>query len=131
MKLAELKGERAIEVIADLITPIANIATDQDNLQLFKVKKQDGETDRESAIRDLTEKVPVLLKSHKKDILAILCAVNGSNPEELSLLDIFHGTAELINDQDFMSLFLSAVKPTEQKSATESSEDAEHSEPES
>ena len=131
MKLADLKGERAIEVIADLIAPIANIASDQENLQLFKVKKQDGETDREMAVRDLTEKIPVLLKSHKRDILAILSAVNGSDPDELSLLDIFQGTADLINDQDFVSLFLSAVKPAGQSSATESSETAGHSGPES
>ena len=102
MKLAELKGERAIEVIADLIAPIANIANDQENLQLFHIKKKEGETDREAGMRDLTEKVPLLLRSHKKDILAILCAVNGSDPEDLSLLDIFQGTADLINDQDFM-----------------------------
>ena len=131
MKLAELKGERAIEVIADLIAPIANIAVDQDNLKLFRIEKKDGESDRESAVRDLTEKVPVLLRSHKKDILAILCAVNGSDPEELSLLDIFQGTAELLNDQDFLSLFLSAVKSTEQKPVTESLENAEPSEPKS
>ena len=35
MKLSELKGERAVEVIADLIAPIANIVDDQKNLQLF------------------------------------------------------------------------------------------------
>ena len=51
MKLSELKGERAVEVIADLIAPITNIAEDQSNLQLFRGNKKDGETDRESAVR--------------------------------------------------------------------------------
>ena len=38
MKLSELKGERAVEVIADLIAPITNIARDADNLKLFHNK---------------------------------------------------------------------------------------------
>ena len=36
MKLSELKGERAVIAIADLIAPIANIASDQKNLKLFQ-----------------------------------------------------------------------------------------------
>ena len=39
MKLGDFKGEKAIEVIADLIEPITNIAEDQGNLQLFHAKK--------------------------------------------------------------------------------------------
>lgn len=130
MKLSELKGERAIEVIADLIEPIANIAQDQDQLRLFHATLKEGETPREMAVRDLKEKIPVLLKTHKKDVLAIVCAVNGENPSDLSFVDILRETLELANDQDFLSLFLSAV--TEGKTPpTESSAIAERSEPES
>jgi len=124
MKLSELKGERAVEVIADLIAPIANIAEDQKNLQLFRAEKREGETAREAGIRDFKEKIPNLLKTHKQDVLAILCAVNGANPEDLSLIDIFKGAIELVNDQDFMSLFLSSVSTADRKQLTESSVDA-------
>ena len=131
MKLSELKGEKAVEVIADLIAPITNIAEDQKNLQLFHAEKREGETAREAGVRDFKEKIPNLLKTHKQDVLAILCAVNGANPEDLSLMDIFKGAIDLVNDQDFMSLFLSSVSTEDRKQLTESSADAEHSEPES
>ena len=130
MKLSELKGERAVEVIADLIAPIANIAEDQKNLQLFRAEKQDGESNHDMAVRDMKKKIPVLLKTHKKDVVDILCAVNGSDPDDLSILDIIRGVIDLANDKDFLSLFLSAVSQGEQTQPTESSADAINSEPE-
>ena len=118
MKLSELKGERAVEVIADIIAPLVNIAQDQNELQLFRGVKQEGETDYEMAIRDFKVKIPKLLKNHKKDVLDILCAINGSNPDELSVIDIIKGAIELTNDQDFISLFLSAVNTAEKTPPT-------------
>jgi len=131
MKLSELKGERAVEVIADLVEPITNIALDWDNLEMFRGKKKEGETDREMGIREFKKKIPNLLKTHKSDVLAILCAVNGSDPNELSLRDIIKGTVELANDPEFKELFLSSVSMGAGTPPTESSADAEVTEPES
>ena len=131
MKLSELKGERAVEVIADLIAPITNIATDQDNLKLFRADKREGETDREASIRDFKEKIPNLLRTHKADVLAILCAVNDCDAEKLSLMEIIKGVMDLVNDPDFLSLFFSSVNQAGRTRPTESSVIAEHSEPES
>ena len=130
MKLGELKGEQAIEVIADLIAPITNIAEDQQNLLHFPATRQGNETHREMAVRDFKTKIPKLLKTHKKDVLDILCAVNGSDPNDLSMLDIIKGIIELMNDKDFLNLFLSAVSQEEQTQPTASSANAEHSKPE-
>ena len=131
MRLSDLKGERAIEVIADLIAPIANIAADAENLKLFHNKKLEGETVEEAGLRLMKEKLPILLKTHKRDILDIICAVNGSVPDDLSLIDIFSEATDLMNDKEFVGLFISAVNPTGRKSATESSETAEPTEPKS
>lgn len=130
MKLSEIKGERAVEVIADLIEPLANIASDHE-LKFLDVPKKEGESERQRASRGLTEKIPVLLRTHKEDVLAILCAVNGMSPENLSILDIMKGAIEMANDQDFMSLFMFAVGTGGQTPPTESSVTVEHSEPES
>lgn len=131
MKLSELKGERAIEVIADLIAPVTSIATDQKNLSIFKAKGN-GERSKEEVAKDMSEKIPVLLKTHKKDVLDILCVFNPDvKPEEMSIFDIINGVSDLLSDKDFMSLFLSVVKTEERKQPTESSAEAEHSEPES
>lgn len=131
MKLGDFKGEKAIEVIADLIEPITNIAEDQGNLQLFHAKRQEGESDREMAVRDFKTKIPLLLKTHKKDILTILSVINDIDAEKISLMDIIKGTNELLNDKDFMSLFFSSVSQTGRTSPTESSADADLLEPES
>ena len=131
MKLSELTGERAVEVIADLIEPVANIAKDRKNLQLFRNTRRAGETDQECGMRELTEKIPNLLRTHRDDVLAILCAVNGSKPEDLSVVDIIRGALELSNDQDFLSLFIYAVGTKEETPPTGSSADATNSEPES
>lgn len=130
MKLSELKGERAVEVIADLIAPITNIAMDQQNLQLFRAEKRDGETDRDMALRDFKVKIPKLLKTHKQDVLEIICAVNEKNPEDMSIVDIIHDLLQLANDKDFLNLFLSAVKEGEMPQPTEFSVNADHLEPE-
>lgn len=131
MKLGDFKGERAIEVIADLIEPITNIAEDQSNLQLFRAERLEGESDHEMAVRDFKKKIPALLRSHKSDILTILSVINDIDANELSLMDIIKGTTELVSDKDFMSLFLSSVSQTEKIPPTESSADADHLEPES
>lgn len=131
MKLSELKGEQAIEVIADLIAPVTSIASDQKNLSIFK-KQGSGERSKEEVAKDLSEKIPTLLKTHKKDVLDILCAFNpDAKPEEMSVYDIINGVSDLLSDKDFLSLFLSVVKTEDRKQPTESSAEQEHSEPES
>ena len=112
MKLSEIKGEQAIEVIADLIEPITNIATDKNCADTFKATKNEGESREEAAARNIKAKIPYLLKSHKKDVANIVGILEGKNPEELNILQIFKGALELLNDKALMQLFSSAV-PTE------------------
>ena len=131
MKLSELKGERAVEVIADLIPPITNIAADAENLKLTNNKRKEGESTRDAGIRLFKERIPVLLKTHKADIVEILNVLNDGKAEEMSVIAIINSLAELGNDQEFMSLFISAVRTEAPTSPTESSADAGHSEPES
>lgn len=132
MKLSELKGEQAIEVIADLIAPVTSIASDQKNLSIFKKQGSGEQRSKEEVAKEMSEKIPTLLKTHKKDVLDILCAFNpDAKPEEMSVYDIINGVSDLLSDKDFLSLFLSVVKTEGQKQPTESSAEAEHSEPES
>lgn len=130
MRLSELKGERAVEVIADLIEPITNIALDQKNLKLLRPEKKEGETDREAAVRDFKVKIPNLLKTHKADVVSILCTLNEVKPEDLSLAEIMKGIIDLTQDKDFMNLFLSAVNSGDTAQPTESSINANLSKPE-
>ena len=126
MKLSEIKGERAVEVIADLIEPIANIAQDYQNFRVADDYRKEGESDQEVAIRAFKEKIPDVMKTHKQDFLNILCTINDTSREELSVVDIINGVINLANDKDFMSLFLSAVNLEERTQPTEFSQTAKH-----
>lgn len=130
MRLSELKGERAVEVIADLIEPITNIAMDADNLKLFNNKKMDGESLEDAGIRIFKQRIPALLKTHKTDVLQILTAVNDCDPAEMSVMDIINSLIEVVSDKEFMNLFLSVAKTEEPTPPTESSANVELSKPE-
>lgn len=132
MKLGEITGPRAIDVIAELIQPLADIASDRENIaHLFDVKPNDGETQGEANLRMVKENLPVLLKSHNGEILSILSIINDVPAEQITLPEVVKGTLDLLNDSDFMALFMSAVPKGARQQPTKSLETAEISEPES
>lgn len=67
MKLSDIKGEKAIEVIADLIDPFKKIASDG----VF----------REKIASDRVEGVKYLLKHHSKTVIEILAVINEEDPQ--------------------------------------------------
>lgn len=132
MKLSEITGERAVEVIAELIQPLTNIASDKDNIaQLFGAKPKDGEKQEDATMRVLKENIPLLLKTHNADILKILSVINDVEPESLTIPEIVKGTFDVLGDEDFMALFMSAVPKEARNQPTKSSKKRETSEPES
>lgn len=117
MRLSGIKGERTFDVIADMIDPIANIAEDKDASELFTRKKlPDGMTPRQFLLRRARASVPVLLRGHKKDLIMILSAVEGTSPEayteDLSLAKLFVDCVELMTDEAFLTFFTSAGSET-------------------
>ena len=111
MKLSEIKGERCLDVIADLIEPIANIAADPEASRLFKPEKApERMTPSEFAVAKARECAPALLKGHRGDVIAILAALEGVSPEEyaegLDMLKLVGGLVELLSDEALLA-FLS------------------------
>lgn len=114
MKLSDIKGDRVLDVIADIIDPIANIAQDKDVAEMFKRKAvPEGMEAREFFAARMRNGMPALLKGHKHDIIAILAAIEGVTPEEytdtLNLTKLFTDAMELMTDEAFIS-FLSSQK---------------------
>ena len=73
MRLSDIKGDRTLEVIADIIDPIANIAEDEEASAMFKREKlPDGITANKFLMKRVRKSLPVLLKGHKADIILIL-----------------------------------------------------------
>lgn len=125
MKLSDVKGERALDVIADIIDPIANIASDKEAMEMFSRKKlPEGKTVQEYALERVKRSAPKLLKNHKSDIIQILAAINGVDAEEygknLTVFQLVQDTADLLSDEAVITFFTSAQSETSSGSAQES-----------
>lgn len=97
MKLSEYKGEKAIEVFANLLEPIAEMMGDG---QLSK----DIEENKSKAVI-----VANLMKNHPKSIIKVLAILDDADPEtyEVNFVDIPVKLFELLNDKALTSLFTS------------------------
>lgn len=125
MRLSDIKGDRTLDVIADIIDPIANIAEDSAAAALFhREKLPEGETPKEFMLHRVRKHLPQLLKSHKGDIIAILAAIEGVSAaeysEKLDLVKLTKDFTELLTDEAFTRLFISAQSGTPSGSAPES-----------
>lgn len=113
MKLSDIKGERTLDVIAEIIDPICNIAEDDAAAELFGKKKvPDGMTAKKFLLQRARKSVPALLKGHKGDIVAILSAIEGTAVEDytasLNMVKLTKDVIDLITDDAFITLFISA-----------------------
>lgn len=114
MKLSEIKGEAAIEVIALIIEPATEIMTD---VEFRDVARK----------RNIPKAASIALRNHKKAVLEILAALDGEDPETYnpSLLSIPAKLLELFNDPELMALFSSQDPTSETNSSGPVSENTE------
>lgn len=112
MKLSDIKGDRVLDVIADIIDPIANMVQDKDVAAMFKREAvPDGMEARDFFAKRMCKGLHVLLKSHKADIIAVMAAIEGVTPEQyaasLDFPKLFTDVMELVTDGAFLN-FLSS-----------------------
>lgn len=99
MRLSEIKGGDAIDVIADIIDPVTAIIADKEVAKVIKANKP----------KLLIAKT--ILKRQKDNILLILAILNQENPKEFkpSLVELPVMLIQLITDvmdnEELMSLF--------------------------
>jgi hypothetical protein len=117
MKISDIKGEAVVDFIADIIEPVANIATDPKTRELFEVQTiPDGADKTAVAAARLKAAVPSLIKSHRGDVIAILAAVNGETADEyangLTVAKLMGDLLDVFRDPDIVGFFTSqAVAP--------------------
>lgn len=94
MKLSDYKGEEALEVLANLIEPAAEIMADKEVAEAAKTKSK-------------AKAISVAIKNHKKSVIEILAALEKADPNtyEVSLLTLPIKLAEILSDKELMSLF--------------------------
>ena len=127
MRLSDIQGERVFDVIADIIDPIANIAEDDAASALFKREKlPDGMTAHEFMTQRARKALPSLVKNHKGDIIAIPDSIENTIAESykgaLNLVKLMRDATELLTDEAFGALFLSAQSGKSSGSAQENTE---------
>ena len=116
-KLSEIKNEDALDVLADLLDPVAELSKDEN---LKKIYRAEG---RLKAIQ-------YAIKNHKRAVLFTLATLDGVNPDyyEINVIQIPLKITELLNDEDMVNFFQSqglTISDESSGSATESTGAAE------
>lgn len=106
MKLSEFKGEEALDLLADIIEPAAEIMSDPKVKDLIRTKNK-------AAI------VKALIKDHKKSIIEILAATDGVPVEEynMNILTLPVKILEILNDKELVDFFTSQASMEDQISS--------------
>lgn len=128
MRLSNIKGKRTMEVLAEIVEPIANIATDPEASELFKRKPlPEGMEVKEFVIQRLRLGLPALLRRHKNDLLIIMATLEGVDietyAEGLDFGKLLFSLADLITDEVFAAFFTYAQ--TIDSSSTSAQENTE------
>lgn len=95
MKLSEIKGEKAIEVFADLLEPVGKILTDEDIRTLVK--------DNAPKIKIVQK----MLKKHAKEVIKMMAIIDDIPEEEyeVNFVSLPAKLIELFNDEAVTQLF--------------------------
>lgn len=130
MKLSDIKGEIVIDVIADLIVPIANIAVDSEASELFSRKPLPvGMTNGQFMAARAKKAVPALLRNHKDDVIDILSTIAMKDKEEylagLTITSLLKDAYEVVMDDIFVELFYSAQTSENEESSGSAQESTE------
>lgn len=114
MKLSQIKGADAIDVLARIIQPIANIALDKEAMEAIKLKpvEKDGKSPeqiRELALQRIREAIPAMLGKHRMDICEIIAAINGKTCDEyvseLTFGKLLKDCMDVLTDNELLSFF--------------------------
>ena len=124
-KLSEIRGEAVIDVLADIIEPIVNIASDEAINEIFKREEVPEGTDKKAyAAERLKKHVPKLIKSHRSDVIAILAALQGEDAKEygknLTIMRLMTDATDVLADDEFVDFFTSQVSRVTSDTASES-----------
>lgn len=106
MKLSEIKGEKALDTLADLIEPLGEIVTDPEIQEMHK------------AGMPRIKMIKPAIKNHKKAVVTVLALLDGENPDtyEVDLLTLPRKMMEVINDPYISEVFQSQSQRMPQES---------------
>lgn len=109
-KLSEIKGEKSFDILAGIIEPVTNIATDKKTAGLFGARPlPEGMTVQEFVVQRVKEAIPALMKNHKRDLITILSLLSDMSEkeykEQMTLDGVMLDLSSLIADPIFNAFF--------------------------
>lgn len=97
MRLSDFENEKAIDLLADILEPVARIMSDSEVKKLWKSGKPG------------LFLVRYALKNHKDSVIEIISAMNGESPDNytFNVITLTRDLLELFNDPELVSVFQS------------------------
>lgn len=116
-KLSEYKDDEAMDLLADIIDPCAEIFADKALVSAIRANKR-------------TEAVKMAVRDHRKDVVEIMARLHGEKVEDFhyNLFTLPMMLLSVLNDKDLLSFFSSQgekVVETPSGSVTENTEAGE------
>lgn len=110
-KFSEIKGKESMVVLAELVSPVASLAKDEEVMALFERKPIPKNKNAQAEAMDrLAKGLPPLMERHGDDFIKILAIVDGVTVEEyeekMTLNTLISDFYTLMSDPAFRS-FLS------------------------
>ena len=109
MKLSQIKGDRAYDVLTEVLEPIGNIMLDEEARNMLSDMKD----------KKATKILPKIMKSHKNDLIKVLAALDGISvteyKEKLTLAKLTSDFVDLLTDEESQKLFINAEPEKEEK----------------
>ena len=110
MKLSDVRGKRTFEVIADIIEPVATIASDEEAMALFDTSnKPDDLTNWQWFVERAKKSVPVLMRTYSDEFCQTMSSIEGvpkeEYEEELSIPKLLSDVMALVTDREFITFF--------------------------
>lgn len=98
MKLSEVKNEEALDLLGDLLEPVAEILADPKVKELFGGKP--------------IKLASYIIKNHKSEVLQVLARMDGVPVEDYScnVFSLPVKVIELLNDENLKELFTSQAQ---------------------
>lgn len=97
MKITDIKGEAALDALAEIIEPIAKICGDEEIANMYKAKMP------------VVKIVKPLIQNHKSEVIEILAILDGEDPKtyakKVNLLTLPKKLLEVLNDEEIKGLF--------------------------
>ena len=94
-KLSEIKGEEALDVLAEILMPIVEMWEDEEVKTGFEV--------------NVAKAVSVAIKNHKEAIIGIFASIDGKTYEEelecINLISLPADIIEILNEPAIQDLF--------------------------